>query len=98
MSLPIFGETPRAEANLKPMGYAQIVGIPSAISPPVPGRILLLTPENQGIRIRDDGIDPTNVVGFLIPAGACYEYKGDATKLRIIEAAASATLNILGYD
>lgn len=97
MSLPIYGETPRADANLRPAGYAQVVGVASAISPPVPGRILKLMPESQGIRIRDDGTDPTTTVGFLIPAGACYEYRGDATKLRIIEAAASATLNVLGY-
>lgn len=98
MSTPIFGQHPRAEANLKPAGYSQVVGIASAISPPTPGRILKLMPENQGVRIRDDGTDPTTTVGFLIPAGTCYEYRGDATKLRIIEAAASATLNVLGYN
>lgn len=93
-----FGGTPQADANLKPMGYAQVVGIATAIDPPVPGRILKLMPETQGIRIRDDGTDPTTTVGFLIPAGTCYEYRGDPSKLRIIEAAASSTLNVLGYD
>ena len=98
MSTPEFGGVPNADANLKPMGYAQVVGIAAAISPPVPGRILKLMPESQGIRIRDDGTDPTTTVGLLIPAGACYEYKGDVRALRIIEAAASTTLNVLGYD
>ena len=86
------------DGNLKPLGYAQVVGVASAIDPPVSGRILYILSENQGVRIRDDGEDPTNTVGFLIPAGVCFEYKGDTTKLRIIEAAASATLNVLGYD
>ena len=95
---PLFGETPRADANLKPTKYAQVIGVPSAISPPVPGRILMLLAETQAIRIRDDGTDPTTAVGFLIPAGVAYEYKGDTRNLRIIEAAASATLNVLGYD
>lgn len=93
-----FGGTPQADANLKPVGYAQVVGIAAAISPPVPGRILILHPEAQGIRIRDDGTDPSTTVGFLIPAGTIYEYKGDASKLKIIEDAASSTLNVLGYD
>jgi len=85
-------------ANQVPQGYAQVVGISSAISPPVPGRILILMPEAQGIRIRDDGTDPTATVGFLITAGTIYEYKGDTSKLKIIEDAASTTLNVLGYD
>ena len=98
MGAPILGRDVTATANMRPQGYAQVVGITSAIDPPVPGRILLLMPESQGIRIRDDGTDPTATVGFLIPAGTCYEYKGDPSKLRIIEDAASATLNVLGYD
>jgi hypothetical protein len=98
MAAPEFGIQPRAEANMKPVGYAQVVGIAAAIDPPVGGRVLMLNPETQAIRIRDDGTDPTTTVGLLIPAGACYEYKGDTRKLRIIEAAASSTLNVLGYD
>lgn len=85
-------------ANQVPRGYSQVVGISSAISSPVPGRILYLMPENNGIRIRDDGTEPTPTVGFLIPAGVCYIYIGDTSKLRIIEIAVSATLNVLGYD
>ena len=98
MGAPIHGRTVQAVANRRPQGYAQVIGIASAIDPPVPGRILILMPETQGIRIRDDGTDPTATVGFLIPAGTIYEYKGDPSKLRIIEDAASATLNVLGYD
>ncbi len=98
MGAPLYGETPRADANMKPVGYAQVVGIASAIDRPVGGRIVHLSPETQGIRIRDDGTDPTTTVGFFIPPGTCYEYKGDTTQLRIIEAAASSTLNVLGYD
>ena len=98
MGAPLYGGTPSADANMKPVGYAQVVGIAAAIDPPVGGRILKLSPETQGIRIRDDGTDPTTTVGFLIPAGTCYEYRGDVTRLRIIEAAASSTLNVLGYD
>lgn len=85
-------------ANLTPVGYAQIVGIATAISPPVAGRILMLNPETQAIRIRDDGTAPTTSVGLLIPAGTIYEYKGDTSKLKIIEDAASSTLNVLGYN
>lgn len=98
MSTPIKGIVPRTDTNLTPVGYAQVVGIAAAIDPPVGGRILMLNPETQGIRIRDDGTDPTNSVGLLIPAGSCYKYVGDVRELRIIEAAGSSTLNVLGYD
>ena len=90
-------DTITAEANLTPTGYQQVTTLSSAIDCPVPGRVIYLVAETQGIRIRDDGTDPTTSVGFLIPAGTCFKYVGDASKLRIIEAAASATLNVLGY-
>ena len=85
------------DGNLIPTGYAQVTSLASAIDCPVPGRIVYLVAESQGIRIRDDGTDPTTTIGFLIPAGSCFRYVGDTSKLRIIEAAASATLNVLGY-
>jgi hypothetical protein len=98
MSVPLYGSAPQAPANLKPAGYAQLTSLAAAVDCPVPGRIVDLMPETQGVRIRHDGTDPTTTVGFLIPAGTCYRYEGDPSKLRIIEAAASATLNVLGYD
>ena len=98
MGAPILARDITGTANLTPRGYKQVVGVAAAIDPPVGGRLLKLMPESQGIRIRDDGTDPTTTVGFLIPAGTCYIYDGDVRQLRIIEAAASATLNVLGYD
>jgi len=87
-----------ADANLVPKGYNQLTTLSAAVSVPGSGRICWLIPETQAVRIRDDGTDPTTTVGFLIPAGVCFKYNGDVTKLKVIEAAASATLNVLSYE
>jgi len=94
----IFPNSIVADANLVPRGYYQLTTLSSAVSIPGPGRICWLIPETQAIRFRDDGTDPTTTVGFLIPVGVCFKYNGDPKALRIIEAAASASVNILSYD
>ncbi len=87
-----------ADANMVPKGYNRMVTITSARSVPGAGRILWLTAEAQGVRIRDDGTDPDGTNGFLLVPGVCFKYIGDPTALKVIEDASGAILHVLAYD
>ena len=90
------------------MGYQQIVGAVASTALTVPSRDpvtgLAGTPiqaviicEGQGIRWRDDGVAPTAAVGMPIAIGTVFVYDGDLTRLRIIQQAATATINVAYY-
>jgi hypothetical protein len=87
-----------ADANLVPKGYFQMTTLSAALNVPGSGRIKWIVPETQAVRIRDDGVDPTTTVGFLIPVGVCFKYNGDPNALKVIEAVAGAVLNVLTYE
>ena len=87
-----------ADANMVPKGYHRMVTITSARNVPGAGRILWLTAETQGVRIRDDGSDPTGTEGFLLTPGLCFKYIGNTSALRVIEDASGAILHVLAYD
>jgi hypothetical protein len=53
--------------------------------------------ENQGIRWRDDGVAPTATVGMPLAAGSTLVYDGDLTRFRMIQQAATATINVAYY-
>lgn len=89
------------------MGYQQITSLSAAASLTVPvldqtglnqrPTIALIVPETQGVRWRDDGTAPTASVGMPLAAGVAFQYDGDLTKIKFIEQAASAKLNISYY-
>ena len=90
------------------MGYQQISTLSSAQSLTIPEvdpstglkampTIALITPETNGVRWRDDGTAPTATVGYLLTAGSELEYEGPLDRLRFIETASSAKLNICYY-
>lgn len=83
----------------RPLGYQQIVGAASATALTVPAGtcLVLISPENQAIRVRDDGTDPTPTVGYPIVIGGEFQYTGNPAALKIIEQASSATINVLYY-
>jgi len=89
------------------MGYQQIVGAAASTgltiptTDPVTGLKAIpiqavIICENQGIRWRDDGTAPTASVGMPIAVGTVFVYDGDLNRLRFIQQAATATINI-GY-
>lgn len=89
------------------MGYQQITSLSAAASLTVPSttplgasgkpRIALLQCESQSVRWRDDGT-PTASVGMILNVGdQPYPYDGDLTKIKFIETAASAKLNVSYY-
>lgn len=89
-------------------GYQQITSLSSAVGLTVPQRdatglnakpvIALITAETQGVRWRDDGVNPTASVGMPLAAGVTLQYDGDLNKIKFIEQTASAKLNISYYS
>ena len=63
-----------------------------------PNRCLMMC-EAQIVRFTDDlDVAPTAAIGFPMTVGTWYEYSGDLSKLRFIQAAATAILHILYYN
>jgi hypothetical protein len=90
------------------LGYQQIVGAAAATSLTVPSvdpvtglRAMpvqaVIICESAGIRWRDDGTDPTASVGMPVAAGATFVYDGDLKRLRVIQQAATSTINVAYY-
>lgn len=85
----------RAETDL---GYVQLTNLSGpAAMPTIPAGCVLATiiPENQNIRWRSDGTNPTASVGYPMYVGSELTYTAaQLSKMVFIEMAASATLNI----
>ncbi len=87
-----------SDDTLTPAGYFQLTSLATARTVPGGGRVAIIQCEDQNIRWRDDGTDPTAAVGMLLRAGAEMWYVGDLKKLRVIEVAVGAKLNISLYS
>lgn len=89
-------------------GYQQITSLSSSAGLTVPTkdvngligtpRFALIRCETQAVRFRDDGVNPTATVGFPLAVGDIFIYDGDLNKIKFIEQAASAKLNISFYS
>lgn len=87
------------EGNLEPIGHQQIVGLVAATSLTIPtgARYAILKTEAQAVRWRDDGVDPTAAIGMLLDVGDEFFYTGKLSRMRLIQAAATATLDVAYY-
>lgn len=72
-----------------------VVAIPGGI--PQGARFALLKCTAQAVRWRDDGTAPTATVGMLIDVGDEFWYTGALASLQVIQATASAVLDIVFY-
>lgn len=81
------------------LGYQQITSLSAATGLTVPqgATLALIVPETQNVRWRDDGTDPTASVGMPIFVGASLSYDGDFNKIKFIQEAASAKINVSFY-
>ena len=87
------------DAISTPMGYSQITSLSSAVGLNAKnGRWALIQAVGQNVRWRDDGTDPTASVGMILYAGQTLPYYGDIKKIRLIETAASAEVNVVVYN
>lgn len=81
------------------LGYQQITDLSSAVGLTVPtgATRAIIAPLTKDIRWRDDGTNPTASVGMPVAAGTYLSYDGDLNRIRFIQTAASAELNIVYY-
>ena len=89
------------------IGYQQITDLSSAAGLTVPTidkngnkqqpTFALIIAETKDVRWRDDGTNPSSTVGMPLTAGVPLQYDGDLTRIKFIETAASAKLNISYY-
>lgn len=82
-----------------PLGYEQITTLSAAqgLSPPGGAKFALIHVETQAVRWRDDDTDPTATVGMPLPIDTYLEYTGNLGRIRFIQEAASAKLNVTYY-
>ena len=63
-----------------------------------PNRALIQC-ETQDVRWTDDpDVDPTATIGMLLKINTVLEYSGDLSKIRFIQTAATAILNVSYYN
>lgn len=89
------------QSKMVPRTFIQLASLSSSTAItncPTDVSATLLTAENQAVRWRDDGISPTNAVGQILAVNTPFWYYGDPSKLKFIEGAASAKLNITLYN
>jgi hypothetical protein len=89
------------------LGYQQITSVSAAVGLTVPTRdlngmnckpaIALIVAEGAAVRWRDDEVDPTASIGMPLAIGVTLQYDGDLGKIKFIEQAASAKINISYY-
>lgn len=83
--------------SVVPLGYEQInPASATGLTPPTGATLALLQAEDQAVRWRDDGVDPTASVGMRLAASEEFWYDGDLDAIRFIEEASVAELNV-GY-
>jgi hypothetical protein len=84
----------------KPTGFQRITSLSGATALTVPAgsSIAVIGCTTQNVRWRDDGTSPTATVGMLIrTTDQPFIYRGDLGRLKFIEAAASASLEVAYY-
>ena len=87
--------------SYKALGYTQVTGLSAStgLSIPAGTTLILVTPETQAVRWRDDGTAPTGSVGYPLPVGAELRYIAEQmAALRFIEQLPSAKLNVVFYS
>jgi hypothetical protein len=97
----------------KPLGYAQSAAVDAstlvssltftppggaaAAGIPLGTQLLLIQPQTQAIRWRDDGQSPTATIGYPLAVGAELRYTGAMPALRVISQVAGAIINVVAY-
>lgn len=93
----IFQGTMVFEGQRESLGYEQVTSIGSAkaLTVPTGTKLILIQPETQAIRWRDDGTSPTASVGMVIAAGDTLVYTGSKpASIKVIETQATAKVNV----
>lgn len=89
----------------KCVGYTQQT-VDTAVALTFPATVLathrpnfvMIVPEAQAVRWRDDGTAPTATVGMPLAVGATLLYDGDLNKIKFIGQAAGGIINTSFYN
>lgn len=60
-------------------------------------QLLVIQPEGQAIRMRDDGSAPTTAVGYPLQAGTEFRYAGALAALQLIGQATGGIVNVWAF-
>lgn len=79
-----------------PLGYQQITALSAAVTLTVPkgATWAIISCEAQAVRYMADGTTPTATVGQPLPINTDLPFSGDLSRVKFIEQAASAKLNV----
>lgn len=85
-----------------PLGYTQaslttVQALSALAAIPAGATYVMLIPETNGCRFRDDATNPTAAIGMPIAAAGSFIYDGDLTKLKLVSQTGTCTLNIAYY-
>lgn len=83
-----------------PLGFVQLVGAAASVGlPTIPAgaQAALVNVDAQSIRWTDDGTTPTATVGMLLPVSTERLFVGNLAKIKLIQTAATATINVSYY-
>lgn len=78
-------------------GQYRIDDLSAAIICPGVGGMVTIQAENDDLRYRCDGVDPTASVGMLLAEGESVTLVVDTTKIRVIETSGGGVLNVIVY-
>jgi len=87
------------DGTIAPCGFQQLTALSAAVALTVPegADTAMIQAENQQVRWRDDGTNPTATVGMFIPAGQSIWFTGNLSRVKFIEEAPSAKLDVAYY-
>lgn len=83
----------------RPLGYQQLTVSSTAVTLTVPegARLALISCEDDAVRWRDDGTNPTAAVGMGLTSGKELSYSGNLAAITFIRQTTDAELNISYY-
>lgn len=89
----------QAVSNLIPLGYQQILApaTSTGLLPATSADYAYIKVQEQDVRYRDDGVNPTATVGVVIQAGQGIWYTGDLSAIQFIETTSGSEININYY-
>jgi len=94
------GKIQTVEIGRTVTGYHQVTNLATAIQCPGVGSVVTIQAENQDIRYRPDGVDPTGSVGVLLLAGQTHTLSvpyGEIARIHLIQSAPGAILNVIAF-